>query len=675
MDYFEYLNKNIERQKQNPQQADTQNAGKIPASDDFLLFDENSNITQDDNGPSVFNIATSEQLNNMDYTKLVSENSEGEKETTMSYIMKDILSFKVVQEEADTDGDGNVSADEAKNYFMSLAGKDGDTSSLTTEDFDILLKEKNIDLEQVFNQKHVTPESAPVPAEEPTTPPQVTEQQNDTVPPATENSEAVATQLPAASSPVANARKMTLGIPQAYSGAGRAAAPVEKTINNMTLEELKAEKTRREATLKEKQNAVSAVHNGTNEKVKAANNSANAAKTAMETALKNDKNVKEKDSKDLMEVISDIDENTKKHDENAISINEHEIAISDKEQTIKNLVDNIDALAKGSSDLEAKISKLKSELNGLSKSKDEKSSAKKDKLQTNIKNKETELATKKKEIESKQREIKTTQAELNKLKKEKKELEKSNAKLEEEKAELENKKSKIELKIQKNCSPETKAKIKAYEDAKQKIVTVKASELKIAQDAQAQAMTAVKEVNAKITEVANRKLESSSAVSMMNINDISAADRQRYGVTEKTLPDGTTVFACRWSKFEQCQPEWLRQQQYILQAAEESGFTVLYSDVERTVAASNAGRARKGALVCKGGESPHNYGTAADLVVYKNGRSVNVNSAEYTAFARRAIELSGGKIECGINWRKQGERHHFELRNWRDYKQSQYLIT
>ena len=160
-----------------------------------------------------------------------------------------------------------------------------------------------------------------------------------------------------------------------------------------------------------------------------------------------------------------------------------------------------------------------------------------------------------------------------------------------------------------------------------------------------------------------------------NASGVLSTDRQRWGVTERTLPDGSKVLACRWSRFDKCQPEWLDKQKYMQQAAKELGLTLVYSDVERTVAESNAGRARKGSLVCKGGESPHNYGTAADIVLYKDGKAVGVDSALQTQFAQRVKELSGGTITWGGDWQKKGERHHFELTGWRQkYKNPAHLV-
>lgn len=151
--------------------------------------------------------------------------------------------------------------------------------------------------------------------------------------------------------------------------------------------------------------------------------------------------------------------------------------------------------------------------------------------------------------------------------------------------------------------------------------------------------------------------------------------RERYGMKEKTLPNGLKANACGWSRFSKCQPEWLGLQKYMLQAAEELGLTLVYSDVERTVAESDAGRAKKGDIVCKGGDSPHNYGVAADIVLFKDGKAVSSASSLQEQFANEVRRLSGNRIEWGGEWTKKGERHHFELRDWESkYKSQQYLV-
>ncbi|MCM1265089.1 MAG: M15 family metallopeptidase [Candidatus Gastranaerophilales bacterium] len=686
MDYFEYLNKN--RDNLNQPQSIEVNAGNTQDISDIDIYGNDFTVQQNDDGESIFNFATSEQLNEFDYNKIISTEADGqveespetkgdEKEDSLTTVLKDILSFEEVQKEADTDGDGKVSADEAKEYFLSLAGKDGDVGNLTSEDFDIFLKEKNIDLEQVYKTKTETQTVADTP--QTSAPDEVSAPETPTSPEGSDTPDVAATpQASQSPKPVTIGRvgntDIRLGSPSYYSGSrSSASAPVEKTIDNMSLEELQEEKTKREGTLTEKQKAVNAVHNGSNEKVAAAKVNAEAAKTAMETALNNDKNVKDSDTKDLMETISDIDAKDAELDENATSINDHEIEISNKEDSLKNLASNVKALTEGSSILDDKIATLKNELAGLSNSKDEKDIAKKNKLQSKIKDKEAELAGKKNDIATKQQEIKDTQGELNKLKQEKTDLEAKKAKLEEEKTKLEAKKTEIEAKIQKDCSPATKAKIKAYESAKQKIETVKAAELRTAQEAQTKAMEAVKEVNAKITEVSNRKLKSSSSLSILSVEDIPASVRKQLGGKVTQLPDGTEVLTFNYTKVDQMQPEMVEKIKEFQRIADEMGMTFVISDGTRSVAESNAARARKGTFVAAGGKSPHNYGVAIDIALYKDGKMVG--GSEYTEYANRV--KAEAHVDWGGDWGSYGKKYetqHFQLASWKRYKTSDNLI-
>ena len=73
-----------------------------------------------------------------------------------------------------------------------------------------------------------------------------------------------------------------------------------------------------------------------------------------------------------------------------------------------------------------------------------------------------------------------------------------------------------------------------------------------------------------------------------NISGVLSSDKQKWGVTERTFPDGSKMLGCRWTRFDKCQPEWLGKQKYMQQAAKELGLTIVYSDMERTVAESNA---------------------------------------------------------------------------------------
>ena len=113
----------------------------------------------------------------------------------------------------------------------------------------------------------------------------------------------------------------------------------------------------------------------------------------------------------------------------------------------------------------------------------------------------------------------------------------------------------------------------------------------------------------------------------------------------------------------------------MIEAAEELGLTLVYSDMDRSVSASNAARKNKGPIVAEGGKSPHNYGAAVDICLFKEGIAVSAKSALFRQFAELAKQKSGNRIEWGGEWRKKNEEHHFELRNWEDYKNSKYIIT
>ena len=150
--------------------------------------------------------------------------------------------------------------------------------------------------------------------------------------------------------------------------------------------------------------------------------------------------------------------------------------------------------------------------------------------------------------------------------------------------------------------------------------------------------------------------------------------RTEYGMTEKTLPNGLKVLACRWSRFDKCQSEWLDMQKYMLQAAEELRLTLVYSDVERTNAESEVGWLKKGDLVIRRGGS-HNHGVAADIILFKDGKVISSKSDLQRQFANRVKELSGNNVVWGGDWKKDNEQHHFEIANWKQkYGDEKYSV-
>lgn len=439
------------------------------------------------------------------------------------------------------------------------------------------------------------------------------------------------------------------------SATGRVTSNPVKTLNMMTLDELEAEKTKRETKLKDARATFNDANTEANPKIKEAKQLRNTAKDEYLKAVKEDEGIRvfrsiiEKNLKSIEKNEKDIIENTEK-------ITKNETELSKQETLVNSAKSDLSALEQALSSLPQVTGKEED------KEKDQKIKYKKDTITIKI-------YKQKKEVEKQEKN-------LNKLNREKEELQTVKAKLEDEKKLLEQYKEKIDETVKKYSNEHTQQKLEAFNSAQKKYTDVKASEISNARTELDKANTAVAEVNTRIDEVRSMQIKrENSFYEAPDISQIPAADRKKWGVSEKTLPNGMKVLACSWSRFSKCQPEWIEQQECMQKAAQDLGITILYSDAERTVAESNAGRARKGSLVVAGGNSPHNYGVACDIVLYKDGKAVGVNSQLQTDFARLAQQYSGGKITWGGDWTKAGERHHFELAEWREnYKTKENLV-
>lgn len=422
-----------------------------------------------------------------------------------------------------------------------------------------------------------------------------------------------------------------------------------------TLSELKTKRTELKTKITEKRQEVGEIKNDNTLAVKEAKQARDLAKAEYIEVLKNNKGTK-KYGKQLEKNEKNIEKNIKDIKNTETLIETLENSISETNININSLKSNIDGYTTAISRLPA-LSGKESDIQ-----RDEK-----------IRVKRTELNNKKNEAQKKyntlEQLLKKYNEQLDGRKQEKEKLEQEKEKLEEEKAE-------IEEKIKQFDTEETKNKREILSNTEIEYNKVKSAELQKTQMDLDKLVQELNNIETKINEAENKKIISENTVTNKpDIKNVPASDISRYGIHETTLPDGTPVLACNWSSFSKCQPEWLEQQKHMLRAADELGLTLVYSDVERTVAASNARRARKGNLVAAGGESPHNYGVAVDIVLYKDGQPINVNSSAQSDFAKKAQEYSGGKIEWGGNWTKAGERHHFELNGWRgQYKRPEYLV-
>lgn len=463
MNYYEFLNKKISAngitQGYSIKPVDLNNN-----SNQVSLFTDNAAVKF--NGNSIFTGANKEELSKIDYDKVLKnpENNAGNVELSpLEYVLKEFFSLDKVKTAADKNGDGQVSVEEAQEYVKELALKDGDGETLSLEDFEKLIKDEGIDLESIAKFLE-TPETV------------------DTLPQVQEP--AVQQQAPVAA-PSSGRRSGSAGV--------ASAAPAPKTIHNMSLSELKSEKSNRESALSEKREALKAVQSGNTAGIKAAKEVAQNAKKAYEDALKNDSGAK-KFAKQITKNNAKIEKNQAELDKNAAEITAKESEISEQESSISSAETMLSSLEGALSKLPAPSGKPED------KEKDAQLNAKKNELT--------------KEISSKKQEIEKQKSQLEKLNKNLEKLQKEQTKLEKEKTQLQAEKAKLDELVNKNCSEATKSKLAQYNKVVQNVEAVKAKELAEANSAFQAAQKDVQEVNTVIaqkeaSEVASKYSESS----------------------------------------------------------------------------------------------------------------------------------------------------------------------
>lgn len=537
MNYFEYLNKvlstsnvNAGNKKLTLDTANLMLSKKNTPTGSLFTTDNSKTINLD--GKPIFDVATKENMDKIDYSLLATEDNatattsssettatsetstttettattgttsstettsttetkETEKDlTVLEYALKEFLELDKVKEAADDNKDGKLTLDEVKDYVKELAKKDGNAEDLTIEDFEKVIKELGINLEEVL-QKEAEKASAATQPEATSLDAAAQTEQAAAQAPAQETSMPVEQQAapvqdvaPAQYTSNADSYVDSSAPVQATSGGGYSAPapyntanePAQRTIDNMSLEELKTERSTRKSTLSEKQKAVNNVLNGKNEKVKAAEDDAKEAKEAYEKALKEDP-AAEPFRKDIEKNLKEIEKTEEKLDKNTQEINKKEGEISEKESSL--------------SGAQADLKALESKLSGLPANSD-------DKNVTNQRGEVIEQIRKKKEEIAKfEKEISKLKEELDKLTQEKKDLET-------QKVDLEKTKTQLEEKVKEVCSEDTKAKLEAYNKAKTEAENVKQNELKTAKEEQQKAQEALNEVDKKIAEKRNK---------------------------------------------------------------------------------------------------------------------------------------------------------------------------
>jgi hypothetical protein len=448
------------------------------------------------NNISLFSSLSSEDLENIDFEKILSSNDSeltdglSDEEQAINSVLKSFVSLEDVQAAADELGDGNgeVTADEIKEYIASIMGSDGDTSSLTMDDLDAVIEDMGIDLDSIATQAMDNALAA------------LQTESNDSIDETQNTDETQKAQEAAKTQQTSNTG--STGSSGSSSGANSvnsgssSSATKEKTLDNMSLSDLQAEKVTRDATLQQAQDDVNAVNDGTNANVKDAQEKLDAAQEDYNTKLENDSKVPQELKTQEANVQKSIAENEQAISENAVAITNKEVEISNQQNTV-------DGLNSSLSSLQSSLDSLPAETTGED-ADEEKNQEIRDK-RSSI---EQQIADKEKEIEDAQKKLDELNEELDG----ENGLNAQKTKLMEEKENLQTNEEDIQTQISANCSSETKDAQQAYNDAKTNLESVKESELATATKALEEAQAAVQEVDAKINEVQNKETAKENSV-------------------------------------------------------------------------------------------------------------------------------------------------------------------
>lgn len=95
--------------------------------------------------------------------------------------------------------------------------------------------------------------------------------------------------------------------------------------------------------------------------------------------------------------------------------------------------------------------------------------------------------------------------------------------------------------------------------------------------------------------------------------------------------------------------------------AKELGYEMVVVDGFRSHAAQEKANRNKPKLAAPVGKSPHEYGAAIDIALYKNGKQVDISKVP--EFANYAKQIG---LNWGNDWSSKKEPWHFELKGWKN---------
>ena len=465
MNYFEYLNKVL--------QNNTLVSSKIEQNENNSGITTNSDSTTVNlDGVPIFNMASKEEVNQIRYENILAgqnENPENDvKLSPLELVIQKFFEIDEIKTKVDKDGNGEISEQEAKEFIEILMQSDGNSEELSLNDFSAILDKYGINLGNYLETFENISDSG----------------LND--------NSLLSTIQQAASSPIFQYNSPTdtaIRSSHRSNNDSESSQQVEKTLDNMSLDELNSEKGKRVDNLNVKINDLKKVQTGETEDIKAAKQNENTAKIAYEQALDKDEALKEHRQA--------IKTNLQQIEENDIQIGKCKNNILDKETQFSNQEHAYNLAQSNLNALKDALSSLTAQENKVEEAKKAELSAKISETKTKISEQENSVKTEKQKLETAKKELEDSKTRLG-------ELEAKDKTLQEQKAQYE----KI---VDERASEVTKTAKNAYNQAIQKVKDITEQELKAAQTAYDEAKKSVDEVNEKIKIAEERKIKSESS--------------------------------------------------------------------------------------------------------------------------------------------------------------------
>ena len=611
-----------------------------------------------------------------DKSKKTEENKKEEKELSIKDLINQLLKQKEVVEILDTDKNGSLDKSEVEKFLKRLNIIDSRNEEIDKENlsmkevFDgiIDIAQKEFQVQNATTTTPTTTETAAATettaATDATQVPQATDATQTSSEPVSQTSDGgyVDNTGRASYTPADTGYIAPTGGNGGYSGSNGYCGEFDnqgnfhvKTndITKMSKTELAQELQKAQATATEKKSKLTEVRNGTDAEIKALKD---AVETAYNEYLKQVEKISKEKAEELNKLKTAVDDAQKAYDDKEIEIDKAEAAETEAKSNLDIAQDALNAAKE-------KLDSLSSvDTSDYSPEKLAEFNEKKSELQTLIKQKEQEKAEAQKAYD----EAKTNKE---KLIKERDEVLKQ--KLDETKKAL----SDFEQKLLEE-HPELKEFQQKHEQAKQNYETKKASMIESLKGEVKSADEKVLKIKAEIAKQDTAEKLGGFTSSVNYSEDLIKSLQTNHKINVGYDKNGNMYLHYNWARYNEgkIQPELAEALLKLEQYAQSKGYVIVRSDGERTMAESNAGRAKKGGIVCKGGNSPHNYGAAADLTVFKaNGQQVTLWDTPDLVKYAKSIGLDWGG-DFG-NGRGKYEGHHVQLKNWKSrFKNSANLV-